>query len=176
MRHGETNWNYLGIIQGRSKNRLSKKGQIQVENQAEKYKDVPFDLIIASPLVRTIQTSNIMNKYHNVKIIKDERIIEIGQGVFTGRKKKNLTEEEKQIRAKRLEEYGIESYESVLKRVKDFLVDIKNRYNDKNVLVVTHRSLASSLYAVVKNFNVTAKEIQDYDMFENAEIVHCHID
>ena len=36
MRHGETNWNYLGIIQGRSKNRLSKKGQNQVENQAEK--------------------------------------------------------------------------------------------------------------------------------------------
>ena len=42
-----------------------------------------------------MQSANIMNKYHQLKIIKDERIIEIDKGIFTGRKKASLTEEEK---------------------------------------------------------------------------------
>ena len=79
MRHGQTVWNKIGIIQGYSRNRLSAEGKNQVEIKAQKYKDVNFDFIISSPLCRTIQTSNIMNKYHNVKVIKDERIVEIGQ-------------------------------------------------------------------------------------------------
>lgn len=176
MRHGETNWNHNGIIQGRSKNRLSKLGESQVKAQAEKFKDTPFDLIISSPLVRTIQTSKIMNQYHGVKILKDDRLIEIDQGVFVGRKKKTLTSEEKEIREKRLPEYGIESYESVVKRTKDFLIDLKSKYSDKTILVCTHRSIASSLFVLVKNMDATADEVRDFDMFGNAEVQHCHID
>lgn len=53
---------------------------------ALKYKDTKFDIIFCSPLMRTIQTANIINKFHNVKIVKDERLIEIDQGIFTGYK------------------------------------------------------------------------------------------
>lgn len=176
MRHGETNWNFKGIIQGRSKNRLSKKGICQVENQSEKCRDICFDYIISSPLTRTIQTSNIMNKYHSVEILRDDRIIEIDQGVFSGRSKNTLTDEEKSIRERRLAEYGIESYDSVLSRVKDFLSYLKENFCDKSVLVVTHRSPASALYCLVKNENVTVEEIQNFDRFENAEIQYFHID
>ena len=87
MRHGKTNWNENGTIQGRSNNRLSNNGKAVVEEVALKQKDTKFDIIFCSPLMRTMQTANIMNQYHNVKILKDERLIEIEQGIFTRRKK-----------------------------------------------------------------------------------------
>ena len=93
MRHGSTVWNEKGITQGRSRNMLSENGRFLVQELANKYKNIQFDVIFSSPLMRTMQTSNIMNKYHNVKIIKDERLIEIDQGVFTGRSKNDLTED-----------------------------------------------------------------------------------
>ena len=95
MRHGRTNWNEKGIIQGRRNNMLSKTGKEQVENTAQMYKDVKFDVIICSPIKRTMQTANIVNKYHNVKIIKDEDIIEVDQGDFAGRLNSSLTEQER---------------------------------------------------------------------------------
>ncbi len=39
MRHGKTVWNEKHIWQGRSQNRLSKTGKIQVEEQASKFKN-----------------------------------------------------------------------------------------------------------------------------------------
>ena len=98
MRHGTTVWNEKGITQGRSRNRLSEKGKTLVLDAALNFKDVSFDIIFTSPLMRTVQTANIMNRYHSAKIIKDNRLIEIDQGIFTGKSKVNLSEEEKQLK------------------------------------------------------------------------------
>ena len=125
MRHGTTIWNEKNIVQGFSKNRLSKSGKLLVEKQAEKHKDITFDIIIASPMMRTMQTANIMNKFHNVKLIKDDRLREIDQGVFTGRKVSSLNEEEKICQIKKDPKYGMEDYTSVLKRVVEFYEYLK---------------------------------------------------
>ena len=85
MRHGLTVSNERKITQGLTKGRLSKTGKIQTLEQAEKYKYINFDVIFSSPLVRAIQTSNIMNRFHNVKIIKQELLTGIDQGIFTNR-------------------------------------------------------------------------------------------
>ena len=87
MRHGKTVWNEKCITQGRTQNRLSKQGKIDAEKQAVNFKNEKIDLIFASPLMRTMQTANIMNKYHGVKILKDNRIIEFDQGIFWSLKK-----------------------------------------------------------------------------------------
>lgn len=95
MRHGTTCWNEKGITQGRTNNRLSKGGIALTESVSENHQNCNFDVIYSSPLTRTIQTANIMNKFHNAKIIKDNRLIEIDQGTFSGRHKDSLSEEEK---------------------------------------------------------------------------------
>ena len=121
MRHGKTVWNEKGIIQGRSNNRLSQNGKIMTQEVSLKYKDTKFDVIFCSPLMRTMQTANIMNKYHNVKIIKDERLIEIDQGIFSRRLKFALTNVENEQRQNRDESCSMEKFESVYERTKDFL-------------------------------------------------------
>ncbi len=57
IRHGQTGHNHRGIIQGRHVNsKLSKKGIRQAEAFYLAYKDVPFQKIYTSTLLRTKQT------------------------------------------------------------------------------------------------------------------------
>lgn len=57
IRHGETELNRLGIVQGRGVNTdLNDTGRAQAAAFYEKYKDVPFQKIYTSKLVRTHQT------------------------------------------------------------------------------------------------------------------------
>ncbi|WP_285056296.1 histidine phosphatase family protein [Pedobacter ginsengisoli] len=57
IRHGETELNRLGIVQGRGVNSdLNDTGRAQAAAFYNKYKDVPFQKIYTSSLVRTHQT------------------------------------------------------------------------------------------------------------------------
>lgn len=167
MRHGTTVWNEKGISQGRSQNRLSKEGKLLAQKQAEKFKNVKFDIIISSPLMRTMQTANIMNAFHGVKIVKDERLTEIDQGIFTGRHKDSLTSEEWILKNKHDKSCGMETLEEVYERVLDFYNFLKTtKYED--VLVITHNRDASMLSHLATNKKKADCMKPLY--FQNAEI------
>ncbi len=172
IRHGTTVWNEIGRSQGRSQNRLSKNGKHVANVSAEQLKDVKFDLIFSSPLCRTMQTSNIINKYHNIKIVKDQRLIEFDQGWFTGKLVKSLNEEQKQARINRDPNYGMESLENVYKRTRDFFEFLKLNYKDKCVLVVTHNAIASCLDLIVKYGDYNKELFGKMNHFNNAEFKH----
>lgn len=152
MRHGKTVWNEKQITQGQTNNRLSKNGKIKTQEVAQKYADTSFDVIFCSPLMRTMQTANIMNAFHGIKIIKDARLIEIDQGIFTGRSKNSLTDEEKKHKLSRDKKYGLETYQSVQKRTKNFIEDLK-KLQYKSVLIITHNVSASFIEEIVTNKN-----------------------
>jgi len=166
MRHGSTCWNEKGIIQGHSKNRLSALGKMQVEKVAKENKETKFDIIICSPLMRTVQTANIMNKYHKVKIVKEKRLIEIDQGIFSGRKRSSLTAKEEKIQKLRLKKNGQESLKEIDDRVKDFLDNVKKDYPFENILVVTHDICAIILEYFIYNEKIGFDKLT----FDNAEL------
>lgn len=167
MRHGQTVWNEKGITQGRSNNRLSRQGKMQVERVAEKFKNCHFDVIFASPLTRTIQTANIMNKFHNVKIVKDSRLIEVDQGIFTGRVWKTLSQEEKDLKAVRSKSCGMESDAEVFSRIEDFSRTLKG---EKSVLVVTHKVCATTLANILAEKSGDLRGESECNKFDNAEV------
>lgn len=172
MRHGQTNWNAKGITQGRSKNRLSKMGVQEVEKVANSFKSGAVDMIISSPVMRTMQTSNILNKVLGVKIIRDERLTERDKGILAGRKRGTLTEEEKRLKIENSQLLGVEPYEDVWQRVCDFYNFLKNNFKNETVLVVTHNVVAMMLEEVVKNGkkfrNLDFKDEERY--YKNSEI------
>lgn len=170
MRHGTTIWNEKGITQGRTNNRLSKQGKLLTENVAEKLKDIKLDVIVSSPLMRTIQTANIINKYHNVKVIKDINLIEIDQGIFSGRKKSSLSEKEQLLRNTRSKQAGMETYEECFDRIKFFVENIKQKYNYKNILVVTHNCCATFIEDVINNKEINFNNNIFLRNFKNAEV------
>ncbi len=170
MRHGTTIWNEQGISQGRSNNMLSKAGIELVNTQAERCKDTQFDIIVSSPLKRTLQTANIMNKYHNVKKFIDTRIIEIDQGIFTGQKISKLPPEMLAQRIRRAPECGIEQKEDIFERTKNFFDNIKKDYPYENILVITHNWIASILEILILNQKEYFNDTKYWSNFENAQI------
>ncbi|MBQ4542334.1 MAG: histidine phosphatase family protein [Clostridia bacterium] len=171
MRHGTTVWNEKKITQGRTNNRLSVAGKEIAMERAKEFKNEKIDLIFASPLMRTMQTANIMNQFHNVKIVKDERIIEIDQGIFAGRKKSTLTPEEIELKRAQAEGTKMEKFSAVFKRCTEFIEFLKKEHSDKRVLIVTHNIVASFIELAIKNGYEYKEEYRDKPcIFKNAEL------
>ncbi|MGD8483484.1 MAG: histidine phosphatase family protein [Thioalkalispiraceae bacterium] len=82
MRHGQTNYNELGLCNDDPAKdvHLTEQGIAQTERAAEQLRDKPLKQIIASPLLRTRQTANIINRYHDVPVIVKDEIIDIHSG------------------------------------------------------------------------------------------------
>ncbi len=169
MRHGTTVWNEKGITQGRSNNRLSKAGIEITKQVAEDLKDTKFDAIFCSPLMRTMQTANIVNKYHNLKIIKNDLLIELDEGDFTGTKLKNRTPEEVIFKRERSQKHNMESYEHAQKRCESFLNEIR-LLNLKNLLIITHGFNAIILEMLLLNQEIDYKYKKSFNDFKNAEV------
>ncbi len=170
MRHGQTVWNERGISQGRSQNRLSKIGKEQVQERAKEYAHVKFDIIYASPLMRTMQTANIMNRYHNVNIQKNNNLIEIDRGTFTGKMFNDLTDDQKILFMKNDEGCKMESYKHLFDRVKIFVNFLKYdcRYDD--VLIVTHERVASFIEHILTDTYLDLNDKKTFITYKNAEI------
>lgn len=169
MRHGTTVWNEKKIIQGHSHNRLSKAGTLLVQARAKELQDVPLDIIVTSPLTRTRQTARIMNQYHQVKIVPDAALLEIGQGIFTGRSKLHLTLDEQVLRQNRTGA-GMETYPACFARVKVFVAQLKEKYPYENVLVVTHEGVATFIEDILTNAKVDFANAKFIRNFANAAV------
>lgn len=137
-RHGQTDWNLKGLVQGRVDIDLNDNGINQAKITAEKLKDTQLDLIICSPLKRAKQTADIINENRNIPIIYDDRIIERDFGEFQGVvaefSKAEFLWDFKKEHDKR---YG-ESLRDFFKRVYELLDEVQIKYSDKKVLLVCH--------------------------------------
>ena len=154
IRHGQVDINVKGQLNGRNESILTDIGIEQAKNAIDEIKNLDIDLIICSPLIRTKQTCNIIN-IDNKPVIYDERILERDTNSMMYKIKNDVDlnlfyDCNKQIIFEDCEGYG-----SVIKRVKDFLKDIKNKYTNKNIIVVTHGDVCEAIYCVLNNdYNV----------------------
>ena len=136
IRHGETNYNIEHRIQGQLDIPLNSKGISQAEIMAEKLKDIAIDRIYSSPLRRTKQTATIINKYHNIEIVYDDRLKEFYGGHIQGRNYNDMTDEEKKRALDDPEYWFGESNESMKGRTIEFYKEIMD--SSENILVVSH--------------------------------------
>lgn len=84
MRHGETEWNRTGRLQGQSDIPLNEFGIRLAEKTAEGLKDVNFDAVFSSPLQRALKTAEIVAGSRAVTVETDERLREIYFGSGEG--------------------------------------------------------------------------------------------
>lgn len=85
IRHGETDLNKLGIVQGRGMDtNLNEKGRVQSEAFYNAYKNIPFDKVYTSTLKRTHQT---VQKFIalNIPWTQYPGLDELGWGVYEGK-------------------------------------------------------------------------------------------
>lgn len=100
VRHGETDWNNLGLAQGsRNDIKLNKTGMEQAKYTGKylnefQQMDIKFDLVLCSPMLRTVKTAEIICKQINYdfkKVKYMDELVERDQGLIAiGKKNEEL--------------------------------------------------------------------------------------
>ncbi len=84
MRHGQTDWNVLRKLQGRTDIPLNAEGRRMAREAAVEYRDVHFDVCYCSPLRRARETAELVLAGRDVPVYTDERLLELGFGEYEG--------------------------------------------------------------------------------------------
>jgi broad specificity phosphatase PhoE len=128
VRHGETDWNAEGRLQGHTDRPLSNYGRRQARELAEELAGEPLDAIYASDLARARETAEIVGERLDLPVTLDPELREKDWGTWEG-----LTPAERD----RVELVG-ESTEAHQKRILRALERIAEGHPGGRVLVVTH--------------------------------------
>ena len=98
VRHGQTDWNKEGIIQGgRSDCPLNEEGIKQAKILAEKLKKFNITKIYSSDLLRAKQTTEEINKVLHVEVIYSSLLRETNYGEVEGKKSTDIDKIQKYI-------------------------------------------------------------------------------
>jgi len=84
VRHGQTQANADGRIQGQADTPLSELGRRQCEAVARVLCPLPIEAIYSSPLARAVSSAQCLAKQLDLELRLDERLMEINAGIFQG--------------------------------------------------------------------------------------------
>lgn len=137
IRHGKTELNKANVLQGRSDSPLNEEGLKQVRQASERLKGASFSHVFSSPLIRAVQTAQIICP--ELKVIIDDRLIEMDYGPYEGCDLKNSPEEvisffHDFVHVPAPE--GMEQLSEVVARTGSFMEDIRELKG--NILISTH--------------------------------------
>ena len=137
IRHGKTELNKSNVLQGRSNYPLNDEGIKQAEDAAQILKDVTFDYVFSSPLIRAVRTAEIVVPNSSIQI--DERLIEMDYGPYEGTDLKNPSPEIRKFFSDFVHNEapeGMEQLSYVVDRAGNFIEEIRNMSG--NILISTH--------------------------------------
>ena len=143
--HGTTYDNANGKCSGWKQVELTDLGKEQAKNLGEINKNIKFDVIFTSDLIRAIESANIAFPNSNKTI--DKRLRECNYGEYDG-ESKDLVIYEKHIHNPFP---NGESLKDVEKRILDFVDDIKKEYSGKTIGIVAHRAPQLAFDVLTKN-------------------------
>ena len=138
-RHGETDWNAQQRLCGRTELPLNATGILQAEQLGKTLlaQNAKIERLIASPMIRTQQTAQIVARILDVTVETDERLIEQNYGVFEGGDIHEPAFQENR-RQFAVRYPGGESMMQVANRVYAFLEELKTQGATSGVLLVSH--------------------------------------
>lgn len=170
VRHGESEWNAKGLVQGYAKGNspLTVKGRKQAQDLAFLLKNIHFDLIVSSNAKRAQQTAHVLAESLSLTVKIDSQLRERSFGKYEGmpvneflslyKDFKSLTPEEKfHYKLDENEESFAEGYA----RFSKTLLEINEQYPGKTVLIVTHGGMIRGL--LIKNGYGDFNKVGDMD-------------
>ena len=144
VRHGETDSNIRGTHLGWTDIPLNQEGFRQVNSLAEKYKDQHFDRIYCSPLIRTKQTADAINKYHQIEINYLEGLKERNFGIWEDLVYNEIKDNHTELHDAWIKDWidfkipDGESAREAFERAETAINQIISKHQEGRVLVVTH--------------------------------------
>lgn len=175
LRHGQTDWNALHRLQGRTDIPLNENGINMAKDAGEQYKDIKIDICYSSPLIRAYETAKLFIGERDIEIVTDDRLCEMSFGVCEGMTgyfdvsdhpiSNCFNAPEKYIAVK-----DGESFDELFARTGDFIESVLMPQLDagKDVLIVAHGAVNCS---IISRFKHT--ELNDFwsNLPKNCEVV-----
>lgn len=139
VRHGETDWNAEGRLQGHTDRPLNDFGRRQAKALADELSDERLDAVYSSDLLRARETAEIVGERLGLPVVVDPDLREKNWGSWEG-----LTGAERDA-----VEFVGETTQAHRERVLGALRRIAERHPDGRVLVVTHGGSLRRVQAAV---------------------------
>lgn len=152
VRHGQTEWNVAGRIQGHGDSPLTELGIRQARAMAVRLAQESFDAVLSSDLGRARRTAELLVPDHIANIRWHPGLRERAFGIAEGSTYTQIANEHPQMFSREQEtdpHYappGGESRQRHLDRVRQVFQDIAAEYAGQSVLVVTHGGVLSCVY------------------------------
>jgi isoleucyl-tRNA synthetase len=175
MRHGSAEHNEKQQVNSSDPEKygLTDNGKQTVEDKADNLSDI--DVILTSPFRRCRETAEIIADQCNVgddSLITDDRLREYDFGEFDG----GSMEEYREWRDSQEDFYttptpGGESLLQLKSRYGDFLYDIDENYDEKNILIISHGGFLEVLPAVLEGAGIErSAQLRDENVYDPGHI------
>ncbi len=172
VRHGQTDYNVKNIFQGQIDIPLNATGIQQAKETANKFKNIPIDAILVSPLKRTLQTAQYISEVTGVELTIANQLIERNFGDMEG--KQNRPDWNIQMMLdynKNYSKENIEPIQTVFKRIYNFLDEITKKYKGKKIVLVTHGGISQPIECYFNGM----PEIPDFEHLEKLTLKNCEV-
>ncbi len=174
VRHGQTDWNVLKKIQGKTDIPLNEKGKEQAKETAKIIANRGYDLakVYSSKHIRALETAKEIAKACDLECVPIDGLEEMNLGDWEGKSWSDIIENEREFfeywdSHRRYEKTpNGECYQDVFERVYDALIEIIDTER-KDVVVVTHSAVIMSMRCLMAgdrfenmpNYNIDNAEI-----------------
>ena len=157
VRHGETEWNKAGRIQGQQNSALNEEGVSQANAAARAlYRMPPKSLtqLVSSDLGRTLQTAAPIAAALGLPVLQDKRLRERAFGVFEGLERTQMQAQYPdefarwQSRDPHYRVPGGESLEDMRVRLSSSFHEMAVRWPTDGVVVISHGGVLDVLYRI----------------------------
>ena len=142
VRHGETDWNKEGRVQGSIDIPLNEDGILQAQECAEFLQQFSWDIIITSPLQRAKQTAEIINEKLQIPFIVMDDFREKNYGDAEG-----MTIQERNTKFPDRKYPNEESRTILTDRVMNGINIIYKNYPNQKILLVAHGGVINAILA-----------------------------
>lgn len=178
IRHGETDWNLEGRLQGQKDIPLNDLGRVQAEEAGRRlasvrphYEDLAY---VASPMRRTRDTMEILRAAAGLQpqgYRLDERLVEITFGAWEGMTWKEVRRAEPRLAALREQDKwnyappgGGESYAMLVERVRPVLDDLT-----RDTVIVAHGGVARAFLSIC--CGISSRQAASMDIWQGRVLV-----
>ncbi|HJV46749.1 MAG TPA: histidine phosphatase family protein [Bacillota bacterium] len=146
IRHGETNWNREGKIQGHTDIPLNEEGISQAERVAYRLSNIPIDAICTSDLSRAVQTAKEINKFHpHATFLIYPELRERNYGQWEGMSFGEVAKRGAEKNHQKVQLTGIETLEQMQRRGIACLEQLTSIYPKHHIVVVSHGGFINAM-------------------------------
>lgn len=150
IRHGETDWNLQGRLQGREDIELNENGILQAKLCGQAFIDRNIKAVITSPLKRAKKTAEIIAEtIASDTLIVDEALIERDFGILSGQ----TFDRKKHFDTFGIDE-GIEAWDILCDRLMECLTRQAEAFCDKDIILISHGAAINAVLSVLSNGEV----------------------